>query len=74
MNRLIILVFAAVFLTLASAEVSEDVNMAKRGVPCRCDSDGPHVRGNTLTGTVWVFGCPSGWHKCQKGSSTCCKQ
>nr|SZA20295.1 mRNA [Oulactis sp. MM-2018] len=76
MNRLIILVIAAVFLSLASAE--EDAGMAKRGgIPCLCDSDGPSVHGNTLTGIIWLTGCPSGWHNCKAHGPTigwCCKQ
>nr|Q7M425.1 RecName: Full=Delta-actitoxin-Bcs1a; Short=Delta-AITX-Bcs1a; AltName: Full=Bc-III; AltName: Full=Major neurotoxin BcIII [Bunodosoma caissarum] len=48
------------------------------GVACRCDSDGPTSRGNTLTGTLWLTGgCPSGWHNC-RGSGPfigyCCKK
>ncbi|XP_074655580.1 toxin AnmTx Cj 1c-1-like [Tubulanus polymorphus] len=52
----------------------------RRGVPCRCDSDGPSPHGNTLTGTTFYFlGChKSGWHKCARRNpsaiATCCKQ
>nr|P69928.1 RecName: Full=Delta-actitoxin-Amc3a; Short=Delta-AITX-Amc3a; AltName: Full=Peptide toxin Am III; AltName: Full=Peptide toxin Am-3; Flags: Precursor [Antheopsis maculata]BAD74023.1 peptide toxin [Antheopsis maculata] len=73
MNRLIILVVAAVFLGMASAE--EDV--LKRGFPCRCDSDGPSVHGNPLSGTIWVTSCATGWHKCNSENELfheCCKQ
>nr|P0CH42.1 RecName: Full=Delta-actitoxin-Cgg1b; Short=Delta-AITX-Cgg1b; AltName: Full=Cp-1; Short=Cp I; Short=CpI; AltName: Full=Delta-actitoxin-Cps1a; Short=Delta-AITX-Cps1a [Condylactis gigantea] len=47
------------------------------GVPCRCDSDGPSVHGNTLSGTVWVGSCASGWHKCNTEHNIfheCCKE
>ncbi|XP_031549482.1 delta-actitoxin-Aeq2a-like [Actinia tenebrosa] len=66
MNRLIILVFAAVLFTVATADryfddynqeyddLSGDESMAKRGVSCLCTSDGPNTRGNTLSGTVWM--------------------
>nr|P0C5G3.1 RecName: Full=Delta-actitoxin-Axm1h; Short=Delta-AITX-Axm1h; AltName: Full=PCR3-7; AltName: Full=Toxin PCR6 [Anthopleura xanthogrammica] len=49
------------------------------GVSCLCDSDGPSVRGNTLSGILWFYpsGCPSGWHNCKAHGPTigwCCKQ
>nr|B1NWU4.1 RecName: Full=Delta-actitoxin-Aeq2b 3; Short=Delta-AITX-Aeq2b 3; AltName: Full=Ae2-3; AltName: Full=Neurotoxin 2-3; Flags: Precursor [Actinia equina]ABW97360.1 putative neurotoxin 2-3 precursor [Actinia equina] len=82
MNRLMILVFAAVILALASAD--EDVDITKRGVPCLCVSDGPRPRGNNLSGIMWMKtggyggnGCPKGWHFCGKSRgffSDCCKR
>nr|ALL34527.1 type III potassium channel toxin protein [Anemonia sulcata] len=83
MNRLMILLFAAVFLAVASAD-EYDVDIARRGISCLCVSDGPSVRGNTLSGTIWMKtggysanGCPKGWHFCGKSRgllSDCCKQ
>lgn len=49
---------------LDDAEVQPDVGINERGISCRCDSDGPSVQGNSLSGTVWVGSCPSGWKKC----------
>ncbi|XP_074646178.1 toxin AnmTx Cj 1c-1-like isoform X3 [Tubulanus polymorphus] len=52
----------------------------RRGVPCRCDSDGPSPHGNTLSGTTFYFlGChKKGWYKCASRNpsaiATCCKE
>nr|BAS68535.1 peptide toxin [Heteractis aurora] len=74
MNHLIILVVAAVFLGMASAE---DVFHKRFTVSCLCASDGPSVHGNKLTGTVAVGGCNPGWHKCNTEHNVlyeCCKK
>nr|P0DPE5.1 RecName: Full=Toxin AnmTx Cj 1c-1; Flags: Precursor [Epiactis japonica] len=50
----------------------------KRGVPCRCESDGPPRQNNALSGTTfYVVGCnKAGWNKCRyiNAISTCCKE
>nr|ALL34521.1 sodium channel toxin protein [Anemonia sulcata] len=63
-----ILLFAAVFLTLASADTYEDVDMPKRGFACKCIGDSQKV----WTGTIWLFGCPSGWKVCY--GDICCRR
>nr|P0C5G0.1 RecName: Full=Delta-actitoxin-Axm1d; Short=Delta-AITX-Axm1d; AltName: Full=PCR2-1; AltName: Full=Toxin PCR3 [Anthopleura xanthogrammica] len=47
------------------------------GAACFCDSDGPSVSGNTLSGILWLAGCPSGWHNCKAHGPNigwCCKK
>nr|ATY39984.1 Delta-actitoxin-Ave sodium channel inhibitory toxin [Aulactinia veratra] len=84
MNKLAFLMFGAVLLTVAFAVPRDyEDDMVKRGVPCKCDSDGPTVHGNHLSGTIWMKtpgygnnGCPSGWNLCADRGllSDCCKQ
>nr|P0C5G6.1 RecName: Full=Delta-halcutoxin-Hcg1a; Short=Delta-HCTX-Hcg1a; AltName: Full=Halcurin [Halcurias carlgreni] len=46
-------------------------------VACRCESDGPDVRSATFTGTVDLWNCNTGWHKCiatYTAVASCCKK
>ncbi|XP_074646853.1 toxin AnmTx Cj 1c-1-like [Tubulanus polymorphus] len=76
-----ILIVAVVIASVAAKDGFEELvhERFRRGVPCRCDSDGPSPHGNSLSGTsFFVVGCKSGWHKCAKRNpsaiATCCKE
>jgi hypothetical protein len=42
----------------------EEEEVIEKRAACRCDSDGPSVSGNSLSGTVDFWHCNEGWKKC----------
>ncbi|XP_074646782.1 toxin AnmTx Cj 1c-1-like isoform X2 [Tubulanus polymorphus] len=73
-----VFIFAIAVALVIAGVASEEHGRFRRGVACRCDSDGPRARGNNLSGTSFFFvGCHSGFKKCASYTNavtTCCKE
>nr|ACY36938.1 sodium channel neurotoxin [Urticina crassicornis] len=72
----IVLVALMLLYTVSARRLSapEEEKVIEKRIPCRCDIDGPSVRG-TLSGSVDPWNCNTGWKKCTSfytAVASCC--